>query len=92
MAAKTQANWSQGSTDKPTEIRIVHTRANTPLEDWKQLVRTELENSDVVFGSLNPLTLLHAWEMGDTPYAFAYTQKDQLKRRLNRAMIKSSNP
>ena len=90
MATKKTANWSQGNTDTPAEQRIVHTSANTSIADWKDMVRSELDGSDVVFESIPPLKFLHAWESGDTPYGFAYMVKYQQARRLNREMIEAN--
>jgi 3-methyladenine DNA glycosylase AlkC len=90
MAAKTTANWSQGNSNNETVRRVVHTCANTPLPQWKEMVKTELEGSEVIFESLTVLSLLHAWENGDTPYSYAYTLKDRLKRQRNKASFVST--
>ena len=90
MAAKTTANRSQGNVKNETVRRVVHTCANTPLPEWKEMVKTELEGSEIVFESIKPLTLLHAWEMGDTPYSISYTLKQKLKRQKNQASFVST--
>ena len=89
MATKKTANWSQGNTNKDVPLRIVHTFANTSIADWKEMVRAELDGSDVVFESIPALKFLHAWESGDTPYGFAYMVKYQQARQLNREMIEA---
>lgn len=87
MANKTTANWSQ-RVEGPRPVAVVHTRKNTPLEEWKKMVVTELIKLSADNLVLHPLAALHAWEFDATPGSYAYT----LWNRAARAENKRRNP
>ena len=53
--------------------KIVYTNKNTSLTDWKKLFKEECNRYGIDPAKKSDLSLLHAWEMGYTPSAFAET-------------------
>lgn len=51
-------------------LRVVHTRKNTTLEEWKVLVEQIAKESGVDLSKVTKLGYQHAWESEDTPISF----------------------
>jgi hypothetical protein len=51
--------------------RVIHTRANTSFDQWREMVLEEYEKLGVDPASVRPLRELHAWEGGDTTQGWA---------------------
>lgn len=61
--------------------RVVYTRDNTTLEEWKKLLLAESKIKNVDMSVVKPLAIQHAWEIGDTPISFAAILKLMQDRR-----------
>lgn len=71
--------------------RVVHTRINTSLEDWKKLLLVEVDKMGVERSFLKPLSVQHAWEMGDTPVSYATVLKNMQNQRARNIAMKATN-
>ena len=68
--------------------RVVHTRDNTTLEEWKKLLMVHLDEMKVDKSVLRPLSMQHAWEIGDTPISYAAILKIMQDRRVRQESMK----
>lgn len=71
--------------------RVVHTRINTSLEDWKKLLMVEVDRMGVGHDWLKPLAIQHAWEIGDTPISYATILKNMQNQRARNIAMKATN-
>jgi hypothetical protein len=72
--------------------RIVHTRVNTSLADWRALVLTEYAKLGVDPASVTALREQHAWEGGDTTAGWAQHVWHNNKLRARTKELKLLNP
>lgn len=70
--------------------RVVHTRDNTTLEEWKKLLMVHLDAMNVDKSVLRPLSMQHAWEMSDTPISYAAILKIMQDRRIRNEILKKN--
>jgi hypothetical protein len=74
------------------EKRVIHTRANTSFDDWRQMVLLEYAKLGVDPASVRPLREKHAWEGGDTTQGWATHVWNNNKLRERSKEIKQLNP
>jgi hypothetical protein len=91
MAKSAKPNWSQNNA-VTLPPRIVYTRKNTPLAEWKVMLKEEMIKLDLDFNDHPSLSMLHAWEHDDTPRNYAMSVKQMIARRANREYLNKHNP
>lgn len=69
-------------------LRVVHTRKNTKLEDWKAIVREIAAKDNVDLSNVSNLAFKHAWEGEDTPVSFVTIVKLMNERAARSKMMK----
>ena len=79
------------SSNNEDNRRVVHTRINTSLEDWKKLLMVEIERMKIDKDLLKPLAVQHAWEIGDTPLSYAAILKVMQNQRARNMAMKATN-
>lgn len=81
MARNTTANWTQGNASPDHTTRTVFTNKNTDFETWKSMALAELTKRKIDVTTVRRLSVLHAWEGGNTPNNFA----QEIEHRINKA-------
>ena len=84
MSSKHTPNWTQ-RIEEHNPRKVVHTRKNTTLEDWKGMVNAESLRTHYE-GSFRPLELLHGWEFDETPYSFVQKYVGRARKEAARAI------
>jgi hypothetical protein len=84
MSSKHTPNWTQ-RIEEHNPRKVVHTRKNTTLEDWKGMVNAESLRTHYE-GSFRPLELLHGWEFDETPYSFVQKYVGRARKEASRAI------
>ena len=84
MSSKHTPNWTQ-RIEEHNPRKVVHTRKNTTLEDWKGMVNAESLRTHYE-GSFRPLELLHGWEFDETPYSFVQKYVGRARKETARAI------
>lgn len=78
-------------TNNDGKRRVVHTRINTSLEDWKRMLLEEVDRMKVDRSFLRPLAIQHAWEIGDTPISYATILRNMQNQRARNIAMKRTN-
>lgn len=83
MARITTANWTQNG-EVSTAPKVVFTNKNTDFDTWKKMMHYELMKEQVDINIPNRLSVLHAWEGGNTPYNFAQECVNRIRKAKSR--------